>query len=182
MPKADIAFDQFLPETLGVLRNEGLLLVGSKKDGSANVMTIGWATIGTIWGKPICVILVRPSRFTFEFLEEVPDFTVNVGPRELASAVGFCGTVSGRDEDKFAIQGLTPTPSRTVQSPIIQECVIHYECKIVHHNDLIPDNLTGTIAADCYPLGDFHRLYYGEILASYADHDAEQRVSSASSY
>ena len=44
MRKIDIAFDEMLPETLGVLCNEGLLPVGRKKNGTANVMTIGWAT------------------------------------------------------------------------------------------------------------------------------------------
>ena len=55
------------------------------------------------------------------------DLTVNVPPRELAEAVARCGTVSGRDHDKFLENHLTPVPGRQVRQPIIQECVVH--CK-----------------------------------------------------
>jgi flavin reductase (DIM6/NTAB) family NADH-FMN oxidoreductase RutF len=182
MAKVDIEFDQLLPETLGALRSEGLLLVGAKEDGTANTMTIGWATFGILWGRPICVVLVRPSRYTYEFLEEVPDFTVNVLPKELAEVAAYCGTVSGRDEDKFEKKGLTCTPGRMVKSPIVEEGVIHYECRTVHRNDLIPDQLDDGIKASAYPRGDFHRLYYGQIVASYAEEDAARRVSSPNAY
>ena len=39
-----------------------VLLVSQGKEGLPNVMAIGWGTVGIIWGKPIFVVLVRPSR------------------------------------------------------------------------------------------------------------------------
>lgn len=182
MTKVDIQFDELLRETLGALRSEGLLLVGAKEDGSVNTMTIGWATFGVIWGRPICTVLVRPSRYTYQFLEEVPDFTVNVLPRDLAEVATYCGTVSGRDEDKFATKGLTLTPGRTVKSPVIDQCVIHYECKTVHRNEVVPERLDPTILSSAYAGGDFHRVYFGEITAAYAEEDAVTRVSSPAAY
>lgn len=180
--KIDIQFDELLPETLQPLRSEGLLLVGAKEDGTANTMTIGWATFGTIWGRPLCTVLVRPSRYTYEFMEEVPDFTVNVLPKELAEVATYCGTVSGRDADKFAEKDLTLVPGRLTKSPVIEQCVIHYECKTVHFNDLIPAQLDPAIRGSAYAQGDFHRIYFGEIVAAYADEDARDRVSSPHAY
>jgi len=71
-------------------------------------------------------------------MEEVGEFTVNVPPRELAAEVNLWGTVSGRDHDKFQEARLTPVASRQVRPPIIQECVVHYECRILHKNDVVP--------------------------------------------
>jgi flavin reductase (DIM6/NTAB) family NADH-FMN oxidoreductase RutF len=135
-------------------------------------MTIGWGTIGIIWGKPIFVVLVRPSRYTHGLIEQMEDFTVNVPAADMADVVAFCGSASGRDHDKFAEKGLIAVPGRKVKSPIIDQCVIHYECKVVHKNDVLKDNLASEIISSAYPRGDFHTIYYGEILSVYASPDA----------
>lgn len=179
MAKVEVHYPEFFQETMNVMTNEGLLLASLDAVGKPNTMTIGWGTMGLIWGKPMFIVLVRPSRYTYGCLEATDDFTVNVPPKELAETVAFCGSVSGRDHDKFAERGLTAVPGKRVKSPIIEECVIHYECKVVHRNDVIPANLAPDIRAGAYPAGDFHRLYFGEILAVYADEDARERVSGA---
>ena len=46
------------------------VLVTTKADGQVNTMTIGWGTIGIEWGKPICTVFVRQSRFTKAMLDE----------------------------------------------------------------------------------------------------------------
>jgi flavin reductase (DIM6/NTAB) family NADH-FMN oxidoreductase RutF len=120
---------------------------------------------------------VRPSRFTYGLIEGTPDFTVNVPPATLQETVAFCGMASGRQHDKFKEKGLTPVASRRVKSPIIRECVIHYECRVIHKNDIRSETLPPEILAGSYPKGDFHRVYYGEILAVYADADARKRLS-----
>jgi len=159
------------------MREDGLLLVTAGADGKPNVMTIGWGTIGSIWSRPVFLVLVRPSRYSYTRLEESGgDFTVNVAPRELAEAVAHCGTVSGRDHDKFVEKHLTPVPSRQVRAPIIRECVIHYECRTLHRNDLAPDTLAQAVQDEFYAQGDYHRVYFGEIVAAYADEDAAKRL------
>jgi len=134
--------------------------------------------MGSIWSRPIFIALVRPSRHTYSRLEEVGEFTVNVPPPELASAVNHCGTVSGRDHDKFQELGLTVVPSRAVRPPIIKECVVHYECRTQHRNDLVPDALSEAVREEFYANGDFHRVYFGEIVAAYAEEGAAQRLGS----
>jgi len=122
-------------------------------------------------------VLVRHSRYSYTRLEDAAgDFTVNVPPRELAEAVARCGTVSGRDHDKFLENHLTPVPSRQVRPPIIQECVVRYECRTLHRNDLAPDTLAQAVQDDFYAQGDYHRVYFGEIVAVYADEDASGRL------
>lgn len=166
----------YLNETLDVLAKPGLLLVSTDADGKPNAMTIGWGTVGIIWGKPIFVVLVRPSRYTHGLMEQTEDFTVNVPSADLRKAVAFCGSKSGRDCDKFAEQGLTAVPGKKVKSPIIDECVIHYECKVVHKNDVLKDKLADAIVSSAYPAGDFHTIYYGEILSVYASPDAREKL------
>lgn len=176
MPKLTIPYTDFFLETMRRLGEDGLLLVTSDVSGKPNVMTIGWATIGLIWARPVMIVLVRPSRHTCSRLAESPDFTVNVAPPEMAEAVARCGVVSGRDHDKFAECGLTLTPGREVQVPIIEQCAIHYECRTVHRNDLVPEAIAPALVERFYPRGDFHRVFFGEILTAYADENAAERL------
>jgi flavin reductase (DIM6/NTAB) family NADH-FMN oxidoreductase RutF len=176
MTKEDIAYMTYAPEMLRALEAPGLLLVTQGKDGKPNPMTIGWATLGCLWGLPCFVTLVRPSRYSYKLLEENREFTINVLPKELAEAASYCGTVSGRDDDKFATQGFIALPSRKVKPPVIEQCVIHLECRVVHYNDIIAETMPAELAKSTYPAGDVHRFYYGEILAAYADLDARQRL------
>jgi len=150
-----------------LLRDPGLLLVSSDADGNPNVMTIGWAQLGIVWGKPIMSVFVRPSRFTYDRVDTTGDFTVNVPPAGMADVVQYCGTVSGRDEDKFVTRDLTVVPAKQVASSVIEECVLHYECSVVHKNDLDPSTLAPGIARSAYPDGDFHRVFFGEVVAVY---------------
>jgi len=180
MAKVRLRYTDLFAPTIQRIREDGLLLVTQGADGKPNVMTIGWGTMGSIWSRPVFIVLVRPSRHSYSRLEEVNEFTVNVPPPDLASAVSHCGTVSGRDHDKFQETGLTPIPSREVRPPIIKECVVHYECRTLHRNDVVPDALTEAVREEFYADGDFHRVYFGEIVAAYAEEDAAQRLGGSS--
>jgi len=171
MQKIEIGYTDHLDKTLNIMGKMGLLLVSADQSGKPNAMTIGWGTVGIIWGKPIFSVLVRPSRYTFSLMEKSDDFTVNVPTDEMSDIVNFCGTKSGRDYDKFKEKGLIALPARHVKSPIIEQCPINYECKVVHKNNVMKDNLDGRIISSAYRSGDFHTIYYGEILGIYADSD-----------
>ena len=155
-----------LDKTLEVLANGGLLLASSRPDGRSNVMTIGWATIGPVWGKQILVVMVRPSRYTYEFIEESGLLTVNVPTPEMRPFVNLCGTKSGRDVDKIA--QVATSMGQTVDCVRLDSCSIVYECKVVHTNDVLSGTLDPGIMERSYPRGDLHRLYYGEILGTFA--------------
>ncbi len=131
-----------------------------------NTMTIGWATIGFVWKKPIFMIAVRDSRHTFGIIEEAVDFTVSVPSGDMKAAVMFCGTKSGRDYDKFKECRLNTADGRKTASPIIDIPGIHFECRIVFKAPMDPVYLDQTYE-DLYPEKDYHTLYFGEILDCY---------------
>ena len=90
---------------------------------------------------------------------------------EMVAAVELCGTVSGRDHDKVAECGLTAGQSQTIISPYIDECELVYECQVVQHTDVVPENFAPEIIDQFYAGGDFHRIYFGEILRTLAEED-----------
>lgn len=168
MAKVEVPRTAYAEETMRVLRRCGCLLVsGNMKE--ANVMTIGWGLIGPLWSRPFFVVAVRPSRHTYTFIEKTEDFTVNVPKKGMEEIADYCGSVSGRDYDKFKEKGLTLGSSRNVSSPIILECGIHYECKVSYKTKVVSTALPQDIKDESYPSGDYHTLYFGEILSSYAD-------------
>ncbi len=132
-----------------------------------NTMTIGWATFGYVWRKPIMMVAVRLSRHTFGIMENAVDFTVTVPLKDMIKETTFCGTRSGRDIDKFKACQLKCADSRKVASPIIQTAGRHYECRIIYHSAMDPAHLDKDDDAALYPAKDYHTLYFGEILACY---------------
>lgn len=174
MPKKPVPYATYLDETLTLLADPGLLLVSQGRRETPNAMAIGWGTVGIIWGKRMFTVLVRPSRYTFRQLAESDSFTVNLPSPALYDAVDFCGTYSGRDHDKFAECNMTAEPSVTVPTPGIAESPVIYECRIVHTNDVINASLDPQIVASAYPRGNFHRIYYGGILAVRAAENARE--------
>ena len=54
----------------------GGILLTTKGATGVNTMTIGWGTLGIEWGKPICTVFVRESRFTKGLLDKNPEFTI----------------------------------------------------------------------------------------------------------
>jgi flavin reductase (DIM6/NTAB) family NADH-FMN oxidoreductase RutF len=137
-----------------------------KSDDALNTMTIGWATIGIVWRKPIFMVAVRETRHTFGILEKAMDFTVSIPSTDIHDTLMFCGTKSGRDVDKFKECDLHIRDSREVNSPVIDTLGLHYECKIVFKAPMDPKNLSPEYEA-LYPQKDYHTLFFGEILACY---------------
>lgn len=168
MERRKVPYDYRLNDTLARLVNPGLLLVGTKRDGTSNVMAIGWASVGIVWGKPMFPVMVRPSRYTYEFIEDSGVFTVNVPGDDLRAWVGVCGTQSGRNVDKFGAYNMTVTRGQTVDAVTIDACPMVYECRVVYYDDVVSANLSAEIEGRAYKGRDYHRIYYGEILAAYA--------------
>jgi flavin reductase (DIM6/NTAB) family NADH-FMN oxidoreductase RutF len=77
--------------------------------------------------------------------------------------VNMCGTKSGRDIDKLA--NVATTVGQEVACVVIEACSLVYECQVVHTNDVIPEKLAPDVARRAYSRGDYHRLYYGQIMA-----------------
>ena len=89
--REEIGIFEGFKNTIEQISKNGLLLVAGEK---GNPMTIGWGTIGIIWGKPVFMVLVRPSRYTFELMEKSGEFSVNVPLHSLNKEVAICGSKS----------------------------------------------------------------------------------------
>ena len=163
----EITFDQYAPQVIQTLPKGAFLTV--RHGGRDNVMTIGWGTIGVIWGQPIFSVLVRPSRFTFGLLEASGEFTVSIPLTDMSKALAVCGSKSGRDIDKFAAAGLQKLPGVKIATPVISGAGLHYECKVVFKQPMNPTPLDSTLNASFYSNGDYHTLYFGQIQATWLE-------------
>jgi flavin reductase (DIM6/NTAB) family NADH-FMN oxidoreductase RutF len=176
MAKEKIQYTDYYREVMEVLSSRGLLLGTYDAAGKPNIMTIGWGAVGPVWGKPLWVVLVRPSRYTHDGIEKAGCFTVNVPTPEMAPACDQAGTKSGRDMDKFEALGLAVERTLVVKAPAVTQCPIIYECKVVHSNEVAPSRMARDILASAYPAGDYHSVYWGEIVAARAEKDAARRL------
>jgi len=148
------------------LEDGGAFLM-AKSSEKTNIMTIGWASIGRIWTKPIMMVAVKKSRFTFNIIDKANSFSVNIPTTDMRKVLTFCGTKSGRDFDKFKECNLTLIPAQKVETPIVNIPGYHCECKIVYKSVMNPEYLIEEYRKTYYPDEDYHILYFGEILACY---------------
>jgi flavin reductase (DIM6/NTAB) family NADH-FMN oxidoreductase RutF len=164
--KKQIEFFSAVTETMDRLGKSGCLLIAGR---NGNPMTIGWGTIGIIWAKPVFTVLVRPSRFTHELIEESDEFSVNVLTEKYDGAIAICGTNSGRDMDKIERCGLTLEEGKHIAIPHIGESFLYYECKTIHKNNVVSASLDRSLRTAYYTKDDFHTIYFGEILGVYGE-------------
>jgi len=164
--KVECGIKDVFEVTYSKLWSEGLLLTSVSLDGKYNAMTIGWGLIGRVWRDPIFMVAVRPTRYTYRLIEEINEFTVNVPSDDMEEIVDYCGTVSGRDYDKFKEVGLTAEKGKRVKSPIISECITHYECKVIGKSKVIPEFLSSEVKSRHYLSENYHILYFGRVLST----------------
>lgn len=126
-----------------------------------NTMTASWGGLGVLWHKNVATIYVRPQRYTFEFLEEFPEFTLSFFGEEWRKALAYCGRVSGREEDKFAHCGFHVDMAGET-APYIREADLVLVCRKLYWNDLDPAHM-GETALQHYQKHDYHRMYIAEI-------------------
>lgn len=157
---------EYAPQILEAL-GKGVLLTTEEND-KVNTMTIGWGTLGIQWGKPICTVFVRESRYTKELLDKTGVFTVNVpAGGDCKEILKVCGTRSGRELDKVQILDLHLEAGETVNVPAIKELPITLECKVIYQQDQDPAAINEENTKAFYSNGDYHTAYYGQITAAY---------------
>lgn len=116
-----------------------------------NIVTLGmYMPISS--SPPLVAIGVSPRRYSHGLISEAGEFVVNVPTKEIVKEVIYCGSVSGREHDKFEETGLTPIPASLVKPPMIKECVSNIECRV----------------AASYTCGD-HTLFLGEVVSGHVE-------------
>lgn len=170
MARKQIPFDQLFVKTHHLWNKQWLLLTsGDFAAGQFNAMTVGWGSLGTMWGRPFAQVVVRPIRYTYEFMEQYDTFTLCAFPERYRKALQLLGTSSGRDGDKIAAAGLTPIASTQVAAPGFAEAELIVECRKIYWDDLDPVHFLDPDIERNYPHKHYHRIYFGQIVALYGE-------------
>ena len=166
MPLKNIQPKKLIINNVHLWSNKWLLLTaGDFEKKSFNSMTVGWGSFGVMWNKPFVQIVVRPTRYTHGFTEKHDTFTLCAFPKKYRKALNLLGTRSGRDGDKIAESRLTPIASSMVAAPSFAEAELIVECRKIYWDDFKPDHFLDYTIDSNYPLKDYHRVYFGEIIA-----------------
>ena len=138
------------------------MLITAKKGDKTNMMTASWGGVGILWNKPVATIYVRPQRYTKEFIDNEEYFSLCVLPEEYRQILNYCGTKSGRDEDKIAETKLTIDESE--KAPIFKESRLVLICKKLYAQDLTEQSfIDNSLVEKNYKAKDFHTMYIAEI-------------------
>ncbi len=159
-------FKEILPE---VLRKNPFQLIGKEwmlitagNEEKANTMTASWGGLGVMYGKNVAYIVVRPQRYTKEFLDQEETFSLSFLDKEYRPALNYLGTVSGRNEDKISKSGLTL--AYLDGTPYFGEASNVLICRKLFRQPMqeeaiLDEKLNNT----WYPGKDYHILYIAEI-------------------
>ena len=134
---------------------------------SHNTMTASWGGVGVMWGHPVATVVIRPQRYTFRFTERCDTLTLSFLGKERREALAYCGSHSGRDEDKIRNAGLS-VEFTDGDTPAIAQARLVLECRKLYSDELKADRFVDrTIVDRWYPEKDFHKVYVLQIVRAY---------------
>ena len=128
------------------------LITSVAPDGKPNIITLGEVYNLSLGSPTIVGISIRKATYSHQLISESGEYVVNMPTTQLMEAVDCCGTVSGRSVDKFAACGLTATAASVVKPPLIAECPINIECKVMGMEEI----------------GD-HDMFKGEVVMAHVE-------------
>ena len=131
------------------------LITSIDPDGKANIITLGEVYNLSIFDPVIVGISIAKPRYSHTLICQTGEFVVNIPTASMVEKVDQCGTMSGRDVDKFEVVGLTPIPATRVAPPLIDECPINLECRLLGNEEI----------------GD-HDMFKGEVITQHVDEEA----------
>ena len=131
------------------------LITSVREDGRANIITLGEVFNVSIRDPVILGIAIAKPRYSHELISATREYVVNLPTAGMVEQVDRCGTVSGRQVDKFTEFGLTAVAAEKVRPPLIAECPINIECRVIGIQEI----------------GD-HDLFLGEALAEHVAEEA----------
>ncbi len=100
------------------------------EEGVPNIITIGASSVCS--AHPLIIgVAMGIRQYSYELMQATGDFGVNIPHTDQLFGADYCGGVSGRRTDKFADLEWTATPAAKITSPLIEQCPVSLECKIV---------------------------------------------------
>lgn len=159
-------FKEIKPEELNKsafqLIGNDWMLIAAEKDNKVNAMTASWGGFGVMWGKNVVYIVLRPQRYTKEFVDNSNTFSISFLGSEYKKLLGYFGSISGRDEDKIEKSKLTV--NHLEDTPYFEEGNIVLKCKKLYAQEFKPECFIQTdLDEKWYPEKDYHTMYVAEI-------------------
>lgn len=113
-----------------------VFIVGTyDQGGQPNAMAAAWG--GICCSKPPCIaVSLRKATYSYGNIISRQAFTVSIPSTAFVQQADYFGIVSGRDERKFEVTGLTPVPSEIVDAPYVGEFPFVLECKLLHQLEI----------------------------------------------
>ena len=105
-------------------------VIADDGEGQRSICPVSWQ-MTTSHNPHLIAISLHPQRFTHGLVKKAGEFVLAFAAEDQAEATLEMGTHSGRDYDKFAKHALTALPGASVKSPLIEECIVNLECKVV---------------------------------------------------
>lgn len=159
-------FKEIAPNDFGAepfkMKSEWMLIT-AEKDGKVNTMTVSGGGYGVMWDKNVIFIIIRPQRYTKEFVDGSESFSLTFfNNKEYKKQLAYLGKVSGRDENKIENAGLTVAFEDGV--PYFEEAEKVFIVKKLYIQQMVEDSfLDKTISDKWFPKKDFHMLYIAQI-------------------
>jgi flavin reductase (DIM6/NTAB) family NADH-FMN oxidoreductase RutF len=157
----EIGPEQLTENPFRLIGRDWMLITAGDRD-SFNTMTASWGGLGVLWERKVAFCFVRPTRYTYQFMERSPLYTLSFYPEELRKTLTFLGTHSGRDRDKIKESGLTLV--RDKGFVYFDEARLVLVCRKLYFQDIGPERFLDPKIMDMYPQKDFHRMYVGEVV------------------
>jgi flavin reductase (DIM6/NTAB) family NADH-FMN oxidoreductase RutF len=105
------------------------------KNDKPNMMAIGAGAICNM--RPPCLMIsLRETTYTHNIILDRRAFTVNIPSEGYWREADYVGMISGKNTNKFEDTGLTPIRSNLVDAPLIDECPVNFECKLLDKKEL----------------------------------------------
>lgn len=135
-----------------------VIAIARDKAGRANPITLGWTMI--VSGKPpMMAIAVAKPHYSIETIRHSNCFTIAYPSSEMADAVLFFGSKSGRDVDKFAEFDCETAPAKVIDSVLLTDAVANFECTLESET----------------PAGD-HIIFVGKVVCSHINTEPKKRL------
>jgi len=157
----EIRCEELTDNPFKLVGSDWMLITAGTPD-AFNLMTAAWGGLGVLWQRNVAFCFVRPTRYTYGFLEKSDRFTLSFFADEYRNMLNFCGSRSGKDVDKVAETGL----AAVFENGFVyyDQARLVFQCRKLYAQDLMPDAFLDPRINDLYPLKDYHRMYVGEIL------------------
>ena len=158
----EIQPEQWDRNVFGRIGQDWMLVAAAKSDGSVNAMTASWGGMGVMWGKNVAFVVIRPQRYTQEFIDASGKLSLTFYLESCRKMLGYMGSTSGRDADKIAVQGLTVAAENGV--PYFEEADTAMIAKVLFAQKYEEESfLEPQLIEKWYPQKDYHTLYICEI-------------------